>query len=152
MIALCCHHRCSWQSYVGKPFLQGQGFSREDFQLLTSISSWATCGFGRNKSEDNEHDIDEDQCPEFHPNDRCEYINRMFQLLLRFPCRFSRLGLDEAAREDIGRKAKRIIDIGRLKYLEEVAGVSSRLKSYVDTSVSLENVMLISSGQTGRIG
>lgn len=62
------------------------------------------------------------------------------------------MGLDEAAREDIGRKAKRIIDIGRLKYLEEQAGLSYRLKSYVDTSVSLENVMLISSGQTGRIG
>ena len=71
---------------------------------------------------------------------------------MQFPCRFSRLGLDEAARENIGRKAKRIIDIGRLKYLEEQAGLSYRLKSYVDTSVSLENVMLISSGQTGRIG
>ena len=74
------------------------------------------------------------------------------QLLLQFSRRFSRLGLDEAAREDIGRKTKRIIDIGRLKYLEDVAGVCPRLKSYVDTSVSLENVMLISSGQTGRIG
>ena len=70
MIALCCHHRCSWQSYVGKQFLQQQGFSSEDFQILTLISSWATCGFGRNKSDDNEHDVDEDQCTEFHPNDR----------------------------------------------------------------------------------
>ena len=75
MIALCCHHRCSWRSYVGKQFLQEQGFSREDFQLLTSISSWATCGFGKNKSDDNEHDIDEDQCQDFHPNDRWEIIN-----------------------------------------------------------------------------
>ena len=88
MIALCCHHRCSWQSYVGKLFLQDQGFSREDFQLLTSISSWATCGFGKNKSEDNEHDIDEDQCQEFHPNDRFQLIISKFNFYCSFPLGF----------------------------------------------------------------
>ena len=65
--------------------------------------------------------------------------------------RFSRLELDDIAREDIGRKAKRIIDFGRVKYLAS-AGVTSTLKSYVTQRVSLENVMLLSSGQTGRIG
>ena len=67
-------------------------------------------------------------------------------------CRFSRLELDEIAREEIGRKAKRIIDLGRVKYLAEVCGMSSQLKSYVLRTVSLENVMLLSSGQTGSIG
>ena len=69
-----------------------------------------------------------------------------------FLFRFSRLELDDAARESIGRKAKRIIDFGRMRYLEEDGGVSSQLKSYVATSVSLENVLLLSCGQTGSIG
>ena len=49
MIALCCHHRCDWGSYVGKQFLMDQGFTRADFALLVSMTSWATCGFGRGK-------------------------------------------------------------------------------------------------------
>ena len=53
------------------------------------------------------------------------------------------MGLDESARADIGRKTKRIIDFGRLRYLEDVTGISSKLKSYVDTSVSLENDSLV---------
>merc|ERR1712107_394359 len=47
LIALCCHHRCDWGPYVGKKFLEEQGFSEADFQLLSSITSWCTCGSGR---------------------------------------------------------------------------------------------------------
>ena len=48
----------------------------EDFNVLTSITSWATCGFGRNKQSDEVPDDDdhehehEDQSQELHPNDR----------------------------------------------------------------------------------
>ena len=78
MIALCCHHRCAWSCYVGKQFLLEQGFSREEFNLLTSISSWATCGFGKNKQSEEDEDGDEDehdhedQSQELHPNDRLD--------------------------------------------------------------------------------
>jgi len=89
MIALCCHHRCAWPPYVGKQFMAQQGFSAEDFSVLTSISSWATCGFGKNKQSESEditddHELDhEDQSQQFHPNDRFEheYINIYFHLL-----------------------------------------------------------------------
>ena len=37
-IATCCHHRCSWQHYVGKPTFQQLGFSPEDFEVM----SWMT--------------------------------------------------------------------------------------------------------------
>ena len=74
MIALCCHHRCVWSSYVGKQFMLQQGFSREEFNLMTSISSWATCGFGKNKQSDDdlEHEYDEEEeiQLQLHPNDR----------------------------------------------------------------------------------
>ena len=44
VLALCCHHCCSWPQYVGRPFLQNLGFTPEDFHLLCCLSSWATCG------------------------------------------------------------------------------------------------------------
>ena len=39
-IALCCHHRCTWKSYVGKEFMQKCGFSARDFQILCKLSGW----------------------------------------------------------------------------------------------------------------
>lgn len=45
-IALCCHHVCAWEDYVNPAFFQAQGFKPEEFQLLTSMTSWTTCGMG----------------------------------------------------------------------------------------------------------
>ena len=41
-IATCCHHRCTWDAYVSRPFMQRHGIDRDDFALLTLLSSWAT--------------------------------------------------------------------------------------------------------------
>ena len=37
-IATCCHHRCSWQHYVGKPLFECLGFSPDEFEII----SWMT--------------------------------------------------------------------------------------------------------------
>lgn len=37
-VATCCHHRCSWQHYVGKASFRELGFSPEDFEVM----SWMT--------------------------------------------------------------------------------------------------------------
>ena len=37
-IATCCHHRCSWEHYVGRKFFQEHGMAEADFQLV----SWMT--------------------------------------------------------------------------------------------------------------
>ena len=44
LFALCCHHCCSWGSYVGREFLENLGFSPYYFHILCCLSSWATCG------------------------------------------------------------------------------------------------------------
>lgn len=49
VIAFCCHHRCDYGSYVGKKFLASCSFSLEEFSILCSIASWATCGFEKNQ-------------------------------------------------------------------------------------------------------
>ncbi|CAG5120216.1 unnamed protein product, partial [Candidula unifasciata] len=43
MIALCCHHRCTWDTYIGQEFMAACGISPQEFDLLTRLSSWATC-------------------------------------------------------------------------------------------------------------
>ena len=48
MIALCCHHRCKWHSFVGKKYLaETAGFVENEFSLLCGLTSWATCGSGK---------------------------------------------------------------------------------------------------------
>lgn len=45
LIALCCHHRCTWRSYVGRVFFEDVlGLTREDFDMMVRMSSWATSG------------------------------------------------------------------------------------------------------------
>lgn len=39
-IALCCHHRCSWDTYVGKGFMEKCGLSQREFALLCKLSGW----------------------------------------------------------------------------------------------------------------
>ena len=39
-VATCCHHRCSWQHYVGKPLFRQLGFSHDEFEVI----SWMTGG------------------------------------------------------------------------------------------------------------
>ncbi|POM58891.1 tRNA guanosine-2'-O-methyltransferase [Phytophthora palmivora] len=45
-IALCCHHVCAWEDYVNPAFFLAHGFKAEEFELLTSMTSWTTCGMG----------------------------------------------------------------------------------------------------------
>ena len=37
-VATCCHHRCTWQHYVGKPLFTRLGFSPDEFEVM----SWMT--------------------------------------------------------------------------------------------------------------
>lgn len=45
-IALCCHHVCAWEDYINPDFILAQGFSANEFELLTGMTSWTTCGMG----------------------------------------------------------------------------------------------------------
>lgn len=49
VIALCCHHRCSWRPFVGKSLLLEYGIGREEFAIMTKIVSWAICGSGMSR-------------------------------------------------------------------------------------------------------
>ena len=40
----CCHHRCTWHSYVGKAFLERHGFGEDDFNVLSWMAAWGLGG------------------------------------------------------------------------------------------------------------
>ncbi|MEE6513138.1 hypothetical protein FKM82_020614 [Ascaphus truei] len=132
VIALCCHHRCDWQHYVGRDFFQEMGLGQREFGLLQRMSSWATCGVrtsdrgshprdqvGRGNGE--EHDAQ-------HRNTDCN--SEPVQGLLTV-----------AERENLGRLCKLLIDHGRVDYLRR-AGYRATLQYYTESVVSLENVLL----------
>lgn len=46
VIALCCHHRCTWRPFVGKKFLLDNGITQNEFDIMTKMVGWAVCGTG----------------------------------------------------------------------------------------------------------
>ena len=44
VIALCCHHRCTWPQLAGTEWLRECGFTPHDVHILIKMTSWAVCG------------------------------------------------------------------------------------------------------------
>lgn len=116
VIAFCCHHRCDYASYVGKKYLRECGFTENEFTVLCSIASWATCGCTHNAQMEDSGNSEKEQ--------RFVDTETMKE------------------REFIGRKVKTILNWGRVKYLTN-AGFQSNLLYYTTTHVSLENMCII---------
>lgn len=49
VIALCCHHRCTWRPFVGKKFLLANGITQIEFDVMTKMVGWAVCGSGMSR-------------------------------------------------------------------------------------------------------
>ncbi|KAI8510160.1 tRNA:m(4)X modification enzyme TRM13 [Branchiostoma belcheri] len=129
LIALCCHHRCTWTSYVGKGFFANIGFTEDDFYTLRSMSSWATCGFARGQTKKeggNEEEVEENSGEEEEKYEQSKAA--------------AIWSVEE--REEIGRQCKRLLDQGRLWYLQQ-GDFHTQLVSYVETDVSLENIAIV---------
>ncbi|XP_053994210.1 tRNA:m(4)X modification enzyme TRM13 homolog [Hylaeus volcanicus] len=119
VIAFCCHHRCEYASYVGKQYLEQCRFTADEFTILCSIASWATCGSTLNKtaaSQESQNDFDN--------------------------ARIGAKNLTSSERERIGQKVKSLLNWGRLKFLESI-GFQSKLIYYTTTDVSLENMCIV---------
>lgn len=137
VVATCCHHRCRWESLVGRPLLQRLGFTAADFLLLTRLSGWATNraslrepGAAR-ADNDGEHAVDDD-------------VTRSLASSVAET-------LGPAERERVGRACKRLIDAARLSYLDEWR-YRGWMEEYVPTEVSPENVLLVGMPTEDSIG
>ncbi|KAL0102313.1 hypothetical protein PUN28_018682 [Cardiocondyla obscurior] len=105
VVAFCCHHKCEYSSYVGWEYLQECGFTVDEFPILCSIVSWATCG-------------------------------------TRLKCEISSQSPKTDKRIIIGRKAKTLLNWGRVVFLES-AGFRTELLYYTSTDVSPENMCIV---------
>jgi tRNA:m4X modification enzyme len=133
-IATCCHHVCNWDDYIFPDFFKDCGFSGEDFDLVRTLSSWGVCGLGANKDsksskENNDDDDDDDE-------------HNVPAETLPLDGGDKAWELSTAERTQLGRQCKRLIDVGRVKYLESV-GLNAEVVHYVETSVSPENALIL---------
>ncbi|XP_052863791.1 tRNA:m(4)X modification enzyme TRM13 homolog [Anopheles cruzii] len=118
IFALCCHHRCEWSSFVGKPFLLSNGIGQPEFDNIVRMVSWAVCGSGSSR----ERRAAEEACNSQTKLNRCQ--------------------LTQAEREIVGWKCKRILDVARQKYMEQ-HGFESHLTCYVTREITPENIALV---------
>ncbi|EDW55092.1 tRNA:m(4)X modification enzyme TRM13 homolog [Drosophila sechellia] len=127
LIALCCHHRCSWRSYVGRKFLQEAGIGAREFAILTKMVSWAVCGTGLSRERRKAMESADFQSTETNTQ-----------------------RLTRQEREQIGQQCKRVLDYGRLDHLRS-HGYQAELKFYVPRDVTLENVVLLAKPTSSKL-
>ncbi|XP_072854108.2 tRNA:m(4)X modification enzyme TRM13 homolog isoform X1 [Pogona vitticeps] len=135
VIALCCHHRCEWEHYVGQEFFRRVGFGAMEFNYLKRLTSWATCGMrytsrkasiADTKNEEQSNEVEEHDQDDSSAECNLDSIQGV---------------LTTEERKQIGYLCKLLIDYGRIEYLQK-RGYEAVLQHYTDLSVSLENVLL----------
>ncbi|KAI9313360.1 methyltransferase TRM13-domain-containing protein, partial [Dichotomocladium elegans] len=129
IIALCCHQLCRYEMYPNTEYLDAAGFGKTDFARLCKMSSWAICG---QRAKDNNASATEDD----EHADLAQEEGDADQTTGHYS------GRDHHEREQIGYQCKRVLDMGRVRYLQN-HGFKAHLVYYVDPSTSLENCALI---------
>ncbi|XP_063874980.1 tRNA:m(4)X modification enzyme TRM13 homolog isoform X2 [Scylla paramamosain] len=149
VLALCCHHRCVWDSYCGLEVLQGLGVVPSEFYILTALTGWATCNSRDVPSKEemtsepqNSDGFEMNPSQEEHPKLLSPKVTMTEKKLM--DNRYTRLNLSAQHREEIGRKAKQVLDYGRMQYMCE-QGFECSLVQYVARDTTPENVALIAS-------
>ena len=130
---LCYKDLTVWNEFKIFDFITS--FKPEEFSLLCGLTSWATCGTGRPREDTSEVKIAQKELKE----------NNEQMLENPHNDRYGRLGLSRKKREEIGRKSKRFLDMGRCDFIENQLKLKTRLAYYVDSEITLENVVLIAS-------
>ncbi|NXT17368.1 TRM13 enzyme, partial [Syrrhaptes paradoxus] len=134
VIALCCHHKCDWTHYVGREFFKSVGLGPVEFNYFQRMSSWATCGMRETTSKASTAEGSEDQS-----NDTEEHEQTFSKTEGGSDTLQGILTVEE--RKEIGSLCKRLIDHGRIEYLQQ-RGYKAALQYYTESAVSLENVLL----------
>ncbi|KAF9988031.1 hypothetical protein BGZ65_000205 [Modicella reniformis] len=137
LIALCCHQLCHHYMYPNQEFLKEIDISPKEFVYLTRMSSWAVC-VNSTKSENSSgpSSTSSDSLIAEDDEHNVGTGKELEELGSHLPT------LDFQARERLGQQCKRLLDIGRVRYLQE-HGFDAELVYYVDKETSLENLALM---------
>ncbi|KAM9543985.1 tRNA:m(4)X modification enzyme TRM13 homolog [Guaruba guarouba] len=134
VIALCCHHKCDWTHYVGREFFKSVGLGPVEFHYFQRMSSWATCGMRETTNKASASEESEEQTSD------AEEHEQAFSKIESGPDTLQGI-LTVEERKEIGCLCKRLIDHGRTEYLQQ-RGFKAVLQYYIESAVSLENVLL----------
>lgn len=135
VFALCCYHRCTWQTYVGRDYMTKHNFSPLQFLRITKMAGWATCGFQRRDDNNFSDVIDDTNEGEHGKNEHEDRDINKEKLHIS-------LGLSTEQQIEIGRKCKRLIDQGRIEYIN-CHGYKGKLVKYIDSNITPENIALV---------
>jgi len=125
-IASCCHHLTSWDQYIGHEFMNEHDISPEEFELMCYMCAWATCGHSSSKNTLKQQDD--------HDNDCMKHEHGPWR---------PQATIGRARRIEIGIKCKDLIDRGRILYCRQVLEWNAADVTFVDSSISLENRLLL---------
>jgi len=117
-IALCCFHCCDWRSYTNKAWLKSLGFTREDFTLLRSLTSWNTSNY-----------------PLVTATDATASSTAATESTVD-------KGFTTSEKRRLGMQARHILVAGRVLYLRQ-RGFSTKIVTYVPEAISPENLLLL---------
>ncbi|KAG0046214.1 tRNA:m(4)X modification enzyme TRM13 [Gryganskiella cystojenkinii] len=145
LIALCCHQLCHHHMYPHQEYLKEIGINAKEFVYLTRMSSWGVC-INQTKqttksTTDTPTDTQEPATTDNNTNtgdDEHQVVpdKELDELGSHIPT------LDFQGREKLGLQCKRLLDVGRVRFLKE-NGFDAELVYYVDKETSLENLALM---------
>lgn len=130
-IATCCHHLCQWKHYINKPYMLDLGITKDDFNAMTWLTSWAVdadhgsdlCGTGSFDLQIREHEHVESDPSTYDVKNMVKNMK----------------AVDRAV---VGLMCKDIIDVGRFMWLKEHE-LECELVKYVPSNISPENRLLV---------
>lgn len=145
LIALCCHHRCAWQSYIGREFFEDTlGLTRHDFEIMTRMSSWATSGEHPSTSDPSITVVSETVTSETQEaaNATSSNLQNESSTTDELHTDANALPLTLVERTLWGWRCKRILDVGRAHFMKQL-GMETKFRYYVPSQVSLENIVMV---------
>ncbi|TPX31767.1 hypothetical protein SmJEL517_g04975 [Synchytrium microbalum] len=148
VIACCCHQLCQYKTFVLPEFLEELRFSGAEYERLRLVTSWRVCGSKEDRDpcdaadadRDGEADGDDDNEQDDNAQVCQEHSCGVDQEDATSGAHWS--GLNIKQRERLGYQAKRIIDMGRIRYLQQ-HGFDAELVEYADVSSTPENICII---------
>lgn len=142
-IATCCHHACHFPDYTGREWYLAQGFTVGEFEVLKKWSGWANSGSIQRTTE---HQSSAGADEEHSSTTAVEINNHIDPSTLsstREPAVMRPTGITFNEMKELGWQVKRIIDQGRVEYLNSTYNMQARQLRYCTRELSPECVMII---------
>lgn len=130
-LASCCHHRCTWQHFVGKDvWLKQCGLSSAEFELVSWMTGWGLCGHSSPLIQEEHTPVTVKLPEESTPHGKQSWRPHHT--------------LERETRVHIGMQCKKLIDSVRIMWLRGVPFFrDAAVVNYVDPKVCGENKLIL---------